>query len=176
MAYMPRGSLGTRIPGEGLDPAEARRIALGLAKAVAYLAERGYVHRDIKPDNILFDPADQPRLTDFGIAKSVDDQFWQQTRAGVALGTEGYWSPEQRRNAAGCTSAADVFSLGVVLYEMLTGQLPSRDTPGTVTDEAFADERLDPVMRSLLRRMLAADPGQRPAAAEVVATLEASHG
>lgn len=171
MDYMPRGSLRTRIPVDGMDPVEARRIALGLARAVAYLAGSGYVHCDIKPDNILFDAADQPRLTDFEIARGLEEEFWEQPHAGVAMGTIGYQAPEQVRDRASCTGAADIFALGVVLYEMLTGGLPPRDTLGAIIEETVRDLRPVP-MADLLRRMMGWAPAQRPTAAEVIGILE----
>lgn len=175
MDYMPRGSLRDRVTSKGMDLVEVRRIGLGVARAAAYLENNACVHRDIKPDNILFDDADQPRLTDFGIAKSVGADPWQQTRAGMVLGTMGYQAPEQLRDAANCTSAADVFALGVVLYEMLTGDLPDRDTWGCIDEGAFADSRVSPLV-GLLRRMLNADPAERPTAGEVIEALEGGDG
>jgi hypothetical protein len=171
MDWMPRGSLRDRLPVGGMEPKEAQRIALGVARALAHLAEGSYVHRDVNPNNILFDNADQPRLTDFGIAKSIGDDMGVQTQAGIAMGTYGYQPPEQLRDAASCDEWADVFALGVVLFEMLTGELPSRNTIGAVPDDVLTKVQNTP-FADLLRDMLAAEPSQRPSAAQVVEALE----
>jgi DEAD/DEAH box helicase domain-containing protein len=171
MDWMSRGSLRDRLPAAGLAPRESVRIALGVARALTHLAHAEFVHRDVKPDNILFDTADQPRLTDFGIAKSVDDDVGVKTRSGLWMGTPGYVPPEQLRDSASCTARTDVFALGVVLYEMLTGVLPGRDTVGGVPPKEL--NRIGIVaLADLLRRMLVEEQSMRPRAAEVVRLLE----
>jgi DEAD/DEAH box helicase domain-containing protein len=171
MDWMPRGSLRDRLPVDGMELEESKRIALGISRALAYLAGDGYVHRDVNPNNILFDSSDQPRLADFGIAKSVSDDLGVQTKAGIMMGTFGYQPPEQLSDAASCDDRADVFALGIVLFEMLTGKLPGRDTIGAVTDEALAAVQ-DTPFAGLLRQMLAAKPADRPSAEQVTQALE----
>ncbi len=170
MDWMPRGSLRERLRG-GLEPREAVRVAIGVAQALAYLSDTGYIHRDVKPENILFDAADEPRLTDFGIAKSMEDDVGVQTRAGIFIGTLNYAPPEQLRDPSSCTGQADVFALGLVLYEMLTGVQPSRDTIGGVVEEAF-DRVTQPALADLLRRMLAEEARVRPSIGAVAHQLE----
>ena len=175
MDWMPRGSLRDRLPVGGMDAREVTRVGLGLARALAYLAEQRCIHRDVNPNNILFDAADQPRLTDFGIAKSLIDDSGPRTQAGMVMGTYGYQSPEQLQDAASCDERTDVFSLGVVLYEMSVGEPPPRDTIGGVLDEAF-DGLADEGHVRLLRGMLAAEPSARLCAADVVGALQQGSG
>lgn len=171
MDWMPRGSLRDRLPRHGLNVAEAQRIVRGIAHALIYLHNQGYVHRDVNPNNILFDAADQPRLTDFGIAKSLSDDVGVRTQMGMGMGTYGYQPPEQQRNAVTAGAAADIFALGVVLFELLLGTLPPRDTVGGIPEDAL--ERLPtPELFALIQSMVAIEPEMRPSAAAVVRQLE----
>jgi serine/threonine protein kinase len=102
--------------------AEAERLAL-VARAVHHAHLRGVLHRDIKPSNILIDSAGTPYVTDFGLAKRVDADR-SLTQSGEVVGTPRYMAPEQAAGRKDLTVAADVYSLGVVLYERLTGQTP----------------------------------------------------
>jgi serine/threonine protein kinase len=120
--------LSTLIAREGpLSPERAARITVQLADALDYAHSRGVIHRDIKPANILVEAEDRVVLTDFGIAKAVGAE--RLTMTGVRPGTPQYMSPEQAQGKP-VDNRTDVYSLGVVLYEMLTGRLPYRsDTP-----------------------------------------------
>jgi serine/threonine-protein kinase len=109
-------------------PAETQVRAIGaaLADALDYAHQRGVVHRDVKPQNVLLDVDGRPRLTDFGIAQAL--ATGRVTRTGLVMGSAHYLAPELARGQAG-TARSDVYSLGVVLYEMATGRLPfSGDT------------------------------------------------
>jgi serine/threonine-protein kinase len=127
MEYVAGMSLARILEQAALDAKQSARIAALVARAVHHLHERGIVHRDLKPSNILIDPSGRPFVTDFGLAKlfSGDSQL---TRTGVIAGTPSYMAPEQ---AAGGRSAvgppSDVYSLGAILYEMLTGRPPFKE-------------------------------------------------
>src|SRR5215218_9145441 len=122
MEYLPGGTLKERITATGaLRPQAAAEVALQVAKALQTAHVRGVVHRDIKPRNILLADSDHVKVADFGIARAADATTISQT--GDILGSAKYMSPEQ---AAGdeVGPASDLYSLGVVLYEMLTGRVP----------------------------------------------------
>jgi tRNA A-37 threonylcarbamoyl transferase component Bud32 len=107
-------------------PAEALRVVPKICEALQYAHEKGILHRDIKPANILLDVRGQVKIADFGIAKLVGDEKPDVTltATGVALGTPHYMAPEQLENPSEVDHRADIYSLGVVFYEMLTGELP----------------------------------------------------
>jgi len=131
LEYVKGGSLSQKLQGEGpFPPDEAASLVITLARAVHYAHTLGIVHRDLKPSNILLTQEGTPMITDFGLAKIILDEeiAWRDvttTGAGQILGTPAYMSPEQARgdiNAIG--PATDVYSLGAILYELLTGQVP----------------------------------------------------
>src|SRR5215467_14049700 len=125
MGFVTGESLASRLRREGrLEAEEARTLLVHMADALDYAHRQGVVHRDIKPDNILIDEASGfPMLTDFGIAKATlgDTQL---TTAGQFMGTPDYMSPEQVSGKYEVGPASDLYSLGIVGYEMLSGQLP----------------------------------------------------
>jgi serine/threonine protein kinase len=127
MEYIDGPTLKTRMT-EGLLPQEeAVRIGIAIADALDYAHQRGMVHRDVKPANIMFMQDGQPVLTDFGIAKMLT--LSGLTASGAMVGTPAYMAPEVGMGRQG-TAASDIYSLGVVLYQMLTGQLPfESDSP-----------------------------------------------
>jgi hypothetical protein len=150
-----------------LNPPEIRRLLLEAGSALGYAAQRGIVHRDIKPDNIMFDEFGQSLLTDFGIAKAASGQ--KLTGTGMSIGTPHYMSPEQAR-AQPIDGRSDIYSLGIVAYQCLTGTVPydGEDsfsigykhitepvpTPSLIT----ADERR---LFEIIKRMLMKDPFDR---------------
>src|SRR5919112_196372 len=168
MKFLRGGSLST-VLGERkkLTPPEIRRLLLEAGSALGYAAQRGIVHRDIKPDNIMFDEFGQCVLTDFEIAKAASGQ--RLTGTGMSIGTPHYMSPEQAR-AQSIDGRSDIYSLGVVAYQALTGTVPydGEDsfsigykhitepipTPSLVT----ADERR---IFEVIKRMLMKDPNDR---------------
>jgi len=121
MRLVPGRSLAERIAEGPLPPAEAIRLAREVAEALAAAHARGIVHRDIKPENVLLDANGHAIVTDFGISLVTGRS--NERRPGVAIGTPQYLSPEQALGEE-VDGRADVYSLGVVLYEMLTGRLP----------------------------------------------------
>ncbi len=121
MQYLPGGSLQERLARGSLPVPEAVEIAIQVAEALDYAHSRGIIHRDIKPANIMFDGEGRAVVTDFGIAKAADGTMM--TATGIALGTPAYMSPEQVKGNP-IDGRADLYSLGVVLYEMVCGRPP----------------------------------------------------
>src|SRR5262245_12469447 len=127
-----------------LPPADAARLVADLADALQYAHERGVVHRDVKPSNVMLGPGDRPYLMDFGLAKR-DAGDARVTTDGQVLGTPAYMSPEQARGeAARVDGRSDVYSLGVVMYELLTGEAPFRGNVRMLLHQVMHDEPRPP--------------------------------
>ena len=144
-----------------LPQAEALAIVPALCEALQYAHDQGVVHRDIKPENVLFDRFGGVKLVDFGLAKLTgDDGALQLTRTDQAMGTPRYMAPEQLERPREVDHRADLFSLGVIFYEMLTGHVPAGvvEPPSRV---AGVDAGIDDVVLSALER----EPGRRPQSA-----------
>lgn len=161
--------------GQALEPARVANIGAQLADALAYAHDEGVVHRDVKPGNVLLDAADRVKLADFGIARLIGDTV-RHTRTGHAIGTAAYLAPEQVQGGD-ISPAVDVYSLGLVLLESLTGE---RAFPGSPTESALARLQRQPVVpawlpadwQRLLTAMTALEPGQRPDARAAAGELE----
>jgi serine/threonine-protein kinase len=124
MKHVGGQTLAERMSAGPLPPREAARILSLVARAVDFAHRRGVLHRDLKPSNILLDDHGQPHVSDFGLAKQATDAL-SLTRSGAVLGTPAYMSPEQASGNRGQVGpASDVYSLGTILYHMLTGQPP----------------------------------------------------
>lgn len=121
MDYLAGGSIHDKMA-TGLSSREAVRITREVAAALDHAHEKGYIHRDVKPENILFREDGSAVLSDFGVAKTVSSAL-RMTNAGTVVGTPHYMSPEQTRGKP-VDGRADIYSLGVVFYEMLIGQVP----------------------------------------------------
>lgn len=122
MRYMPGGTLAERLQQGPLSLTEATRIVGQIAAALEVAHQRGVIHRDLKPANILFDQFNQAYLSDFGIAKLADTSGLTQT--GIAIGTPAYMSAEQAAGERDIDGRSDIYSLGTVFFEMLTGRVP----------------------------------------------------
>ena len=180
MKFLRGGSLSTVLAERRkLTPPEIRRLLVEAGGALGYAAQRGIVHRDIKPDNFMFDEFGQCVLTDFGIAKAASGQ--RLTGTGMSIGTPHYMSPEQAR-AQAIDGRSDIYSLGVVAYQALTGTVPydGEDSfsigykhitePVPVPQLITADERR---LFEVIKRMLMKDPADRfQSCEELVASLQ----
>src|SRR5205823_7848173 len=110
------------LAGKPLPPRQAAQIAEQLARAMHYAHELGIVHRDLKPANVLLTREGSPKITDFGLAKRLEGDA-SQTRSGTLMGTPSYMAPEQARGEIReIGPLADVYALGSILYEFLTGR------------------------------------------------------
>ena len=190
MPYVEGATLRTRLQLEGRVPIpEVLQVAEEVAGALAYAHDRGVVHRDIKPSNVLL-PGYPPSeghssgwhaiVSDFGIALALDrgsDEGAEPlTDTGIAVGTLGYMSPEQLRGT-GVGASADVFALGVLLYELLTGHRPFRadSIEGALNaisgqppiPPSHLDPEVPPSLEAMLLEMMSEDPGRRPSLLEI---------
>jgi serine/threonine-protein kinase len=163
-----------------LPPALALRICERLALALGHAHERGFVHRDVKPANVRVHlPADRVKLCDFGIARAADSGT---TRTGVILGTPAYMAPEQLAGAAAAPTA-DLYALGIVLHELLTGRRPFDDEGASMGDilrrvatEPAPDLRegwpdAPPALAGEMARLLSKQPQRRHADAFALADM-----
>jgi serine/threonine protein kinase len=173
MEFVDGPSLREKIRSEEFSTAQALQTMLQVAKAVEYAHSRGVVHRDLKPENILFDEqaGGVPKVTDFGLA-GLDDSFGPDrnlTQHHVAMGTATYMAPEQALDAHSAGPRADIYSMGVLLYEVLTGELPV----GNFDLPSVKKPGLDPRLDAINARALKPAPEDRyPSATEFIGALE----
>ena len=186
MGYIDGGNVATRLQEQGaLEPEAVRAILREVADALAYAHGRGVVHRDIKPDNILLCVEDdRPVVTDFGIARAITEGADSRlTATGMAIGTPTYMSPEQAAGEREIDGRSDLYSLGIVGYQMLTGEPPfnASSTPALLVKHLSevpvpVSERRSGVAPDLARAvmvMLEKDPANRfPSAQVMMAALE----
>jgi eukaryotic-like serine/threonine-protein kinase len=142
LEYMEGGSLSERLQGAPFEPREAAQLMLTLTRAVAFVHQSGFVHRDLKPGNILFKADGTPKLADFGLACSFALAS-DLTLDGEALGTPSYMAPEQARGRPDPGPGVDIYALGAILYELLTGKPPFRGA--TKLDTLYQVVHLPPV-------------------------------
>jgi len=143
-----------------------------IASALRYADEKGFIHRDIKPDNIMFKKNGTPVLVDFGIARAISSTT-KLTKTGMSIGTPHYMSPEQIRGHE-LDGKSDIYSLGIVFYEMLTGKVPfdAEDTIAVAVKHCQEPIPQLPAQLSqfqpMLDKMIAKDPGKRFSASELL--------
>ncbi len=166
MEFFPE-SLKRRFQERGrFAPDEALTIADQIASALYYAHDKGFIHRDVKPDNIMFRTDGTPVLLDFGIARIIESTT-ELTRSGMAMGTPRYMSPEQL-NAKRVDGRSDVYSLGVVVYEMLSGAPPFKGSQTMAVLMKHVSEPVPPLpaelaaFQPLVDRLMAKERAKRP--------------
>jgi serine/threonine-protein kinase len=158
-----------------LSQDRAIHIAIEVLEALEYIHEQGIVHRDLKPENIMVDAKDNIKLIDFGIAGDAGARRLTYANFTATLGTADYISPEQVKGKRG-DGRSDIYAMGVILYEMLTGRLPfSGSSPIEIMNDrmlnhplppAVADPSISPQLQEVLYRALERDPQNRYARAK----------
>jgi hypothetical protein len=164
MEYMPDGSLARRLKRGRVPVPEALSLFAAISGGVAYAHEKGVVHRDLKPGNVLIDSRGQPIVSDFGIAKILEESRTMLTKSHEIMGTLAYLAPEQRCGSKRVDRRADVYALGALIYEMVMGFPPLGNFPRP--SETLPDFP-EPLQR-IIDQCLRTDPEQRYAHAGVL--------
>jgi tetratricopeptide (TPR) repeat protein len=179
MKLIEGGSLAQRLPALAADPRGAARLVATVARAVHYAHQRGVLHRDLKPSNIVIDALGQPHITDFGLAKRVEDDSGL-TQSGAILGSPSYMAPEQAcGKTRAITTATDVYGLGAVLYTLLAGKPPFQGDSALETLEKVrrdppeppsgVSRRVDRDLETICLKCLEKEPERRYGSALAVA-------
>ncbi|HEX8096665.1 MAG TPA: serine/threonine-protein kinase, partial [Pyrinomonadaceae bacterium] len=180
MEYVEGGSLADRLRKDLPEPREAAELLMNVARALHFAHQNGVVHRDMKPANILLDPHGVPKVADFGVAKRLKGDT-NLTRTGAVIGTPTYMAPEQAKgNSRHVGPPADVYSLGAILYEMLTGRPPflPEDSEAAVTVRVLTEDPVSPAwhrpdiprdLETVCMKCLEKDPRKRYASAGALA-------
>jgi hypothetical protein len=172
------GTLAERVPDLLKSPRAAARLVAKLSRALHHAHQRGILHRDLKPANVLLDAGGEPLVADFGLAKRTDADSGV-TQSGAIVGTPSYMAPEQARGSKAITTAADVYALGAILYELLAGRPPFRgptvmETVLQVLERApdhprAANPRADRDLSAVALKCLEKDPADRYESAAALA-------
>ncbi len=179
LEYVDGGSLDRQLAGTPQDPRAAARLIETLACAVDHAHRRGILHRDLKPANVLLDAQGQPKVTDFGMAKKLQGDSGL-TASGLIMGTPSYIAPEQASGKLGEVGPAiDIYGLGALLYEMLTGRPPFKGAdPLSTLEQVVSQEPVAPGrfqrhiprdLETICLKCLEKQPGRRYASAEGLA-------
>jgi eukaryotic-like serine/threonine-protein kinase len=180
LEFVDGGSLEKKLGGKPLPAREAARLLQVMAVAMHYAHQHGIIHRDLKPANVLLTADGTPKITDFGLAKKLDDPESSHTRTGTMMGTPSYMAPEQARGGSKEVGPlADVYALGAILYELLTGRPPFQaatilDTLDQVQyQEPVPPTRLQPKvprdLETICLKCLQKEPSKRYVNAEALA-------
>jgi WD40 repeat protein len=179
LEYVAGGSLDRRLAGTPQEPRAAAQLIETLARAVHHAHDRGILHRDLKPANVLIDAQGQPKVTDFGMAKNLQGDSGL-TASGQILGTPSYIAPEQASGKHGAiTPAVDIYGLGALLYEALTGRPPFKGaTPLSTLEQVVSQEPVAPSrfqrhiprdLETICLKCLEKSPSRRYTSAEALA-------
>ena len=179
MELLEGGNLAQRLAGVPQPAIQSAQLVAMLAMAIAYAHEHGIVHRDLKPGNILLTADGTPKIADFGLAQRID-ALHDLTMTGDRLGTPSYMSPEQARGITSAVGpATDIYALGAILYEMLTGRPPFRaETASATLQQVLADEPVSPArlnprvprdLQTICLKCLNKEPAKRYASAAALA-------
>ena len=174
MDFVAGGTLASRLSGSGMDRETALARFIEVVEGVAHAHADGVLHRDLHPGNVLLDDSSGSEIavvSDFGIARVLDEGSARRTRTGVAMGTPAYMAPEQAAGSKDTDARADIFSLGVMLYRLMTGRLPFEDEDAVAALLAAREGRwmppgdlvpdLSPALCRVIERSLAPDPADR---------------
>ncbi|MBY0228325.1 MAG: serine/threonine protein kinase, partial [Gemmataceae bacterium] len=169
LEFCPGGSLDRKLAGTPMPPREAAALVRKVAEAVQAAHAAGVVHRDLKPANVLLTENGASKVTDFGLAKKLDDSG--QTKTGSIMGTPSYMAPEQAEGRKDVGPLADVYALGAILYECLVGRPPFRAATAfdtilqVVGEEPVPPRTLNPAvprdLETITLKCLAKEPGRR---------------
>ncbi|HXG63072.1 MAG TPA: SUMF1/EgtB/PvdO family nonheme iron enzyme [Planctomycetota bacterium] len=184
MEFVEGETVGTRLKREGaLPPLEATRLILQVARGLHYAHGRGFVHRDVKPDNIIVSKDGTAKILDMGLSKNIAEAQTFLTVTGMALGTPHYMAPEQARGDKNIDGRADIYSLGATYYHLVTGQTPFRGSSAVellgqhlnqqVPDPRDVRDGIPEGVVHVLRKMMAKSPEDRYRdGGELIADLE----
>ncbi len=166
MEYVEGIDLASVIQENRLDFNRKLELSVQICKALSYAHKNGVIHRDLKPGNILIDEEENIRMLDFGIAQFYDDDDngGEKTRPGIVMGTLPYMSPEQQVSSDSVTALSDIFSLGVVMYELFTFQKPV----GRFKDPSVLDPQIPSALEKIILQCLEQEPENRPVSADVI--------
>jgi hypothetical protein len=177
LEFCPGGSLADRLDGTPWTAAEAAALLQTLARAMHAAHQANVIHRDLKPANVLLTEDGQAKITDFGLAKKLDEK--SQTQTGAVVGTPSYMAPEQASGKKEVGPAADIYALGAILYELLTGRPPFKAATAmhtlllVMSEEPVPVRRLQPQapkdLETICHKCLHKDPHKRYASAAELA-------